>query len=148
MDTSIIAGRNSVTEALKAGRSVTKIYMTAKKEAPPLARIRTLAKERKISVEFVDTRSMERLAQGVRHQDVIAIAAAVDFADLDDVLAKVQEKGEMPFLVHADGIEDVHNFGAIIRTAECAGVHAVLVPQRHSAPINETVAKTSAGAVE
>ena len=90
MDTSIIAGRNSVTEALKAGRSVTKIYMTAKKEAPPLARIRTLAKERKIPVEFVDTRAMERLAQGVRHQDVIALAAAVDFADLDDVLAKVQ----------------------------------------------------------
>ncbi len=148
MDTSIIAGRNSVTEALKAGRSVTKIYMTAKKEAPPLARIRTLAKERKIPVEFVDTRAMERLAQGVRHQDVIALAAAVDFADLDDVLAKVQEKGEMPFLVLADGIEDVHNLGAIIRTAECAGVHAVLAPQRHSAPINETVAKTSAGAVE
>ena len=73
MDTSIIAGRNSVTEALKAGRSVTKIYMTAKKEAPPLARIRTLAKERKIPVEFVDTRAMERLAQGVRHQDVIAL---------------------------------------------------------------------------
>ena len=104
MDTSIIAGRNSVTEALKAGRSVTKIYMTAKKEAPPLARIRTLAKERKIPVEFVDTRAMERLAQGVRHQDVIALAAAVDFADLDDVLAKVQEKGEMPFLVLADGL--------------------------------------------
>ena len=76
------------------------------------------------------------------------MAAAIDFADLTDVLADVEAKGEVPFLVLLDGIEDVHNLGAIIRTAECAGVHAVLVPKRRSAPLNETVGKTSAGAIE
>lgn len=144
----IIAGRNSVAEALKAGRSLTKIYMTADKASQPLRQIKALAREKGVPLEFVKPEAMQRYAPDTRHQDVIAFAAAVSFAVLDDVLARVQEKREMPFLVLLDGVEDVHNMGAVIRTAECAGVHAVLVPKRRSAPVNETVGKTSAGAVE
>ena len=91
---------------------------------------------------------MNHLAPGSRHQGVVAFAAPVAYADLTDVLADVEAAGRTPFLVLLDGIEDVHNVGAIIRTAECAGVDAVLLPKRRSAPINETVGKTSAGAVE
>ena len=140
---SMIIGRNSVTEALRAGRSISKIYLAAGNQAPALERIRELAGERGILIENVPPKVLHRLAQGV-----VAMAAAIDFADLTDVLADVEAKEEVPFLVLLDGIEDVHNLGAIIRTAECAGVHAVLVPKRRSAPLNETVGKTSAGAIE
>ena len=116
-EANIIIGRNSVTEALKAGRSITKLYVAAGNESQPLQRIRDLAGRK-------------------------------EYADLTDVLIAADEKGKVPFLVLLDGIEDVHNMGAIIRTAECAGVDAVLLPKRRTALINETVGKTSAGAVE
>ncbi|KUH57452.1 23S rRNA (guanosine(2251)-2'-O)-methyltransferase RlmB [Megasphaera sp. DJF_B143] len=145
---SMIIGRNSVTEALRAGRSISKIYLAAGNQAPALERIRELAGERGILIENVPPKVLHRLAPDERHQGVVAMAAAIDFADLTDVLADVEAKEEVPFLVLLDGIEDVHNLGAIIRTAECAGVHAVLVPKRRSAPLNETVGKTSAGAIE
>lgn len=148
MDSAIITGRNSVIEALKAGRSVTRIYITAGKDSQPLLRIRSMAREKGVPVEPVSADVMRRHARGTHHQDVVAFAAAVAFADLDEVLSEVQAKGDVPFLILLDGIEDVHNLGAVIRTAECAGAHAVLVPKRRSAPVNETVGKTSAGAVE
>lgn len=147
-DESMIIGRNSVTEALKAGRSITKIYILATNESMPLQRIRDLARDRNVLVETVPAKVLHRLAPDNRHQGVVAFAAAVDFADLTDVLAKTAEQDKVPFLVLTDGVEDVHNLGAIIRTAECAGVDAILLPKRHSAPVNETVGKTSAGAVE
>ena len=148
MDSAIITGRNSVIEALKAGRSVTRIYITAGKDSQPLLRIRSMAREKGVPVEPVSADVMRRHARGTHHQDVVAFAAAVAFTDLDEVLSEVQAKGDVPFLILLDGIEDVHNLGAVIRTAECAGAHAVLVPKRRSAPVNETVGKTSAGAVE
>jgi 23S rRNA (guanosine2251-2'-O)-methyltransferase len=145
---SLIYGRNSVEEALKAGRSITKLYLPAGTLPPPLLRIRDAARDRGILVEQVPAKVLNHLAPQGRHQNVIAYAAAIEFADLTDVLIQVQEQGRVPFLVLPDGVEDVHNLGAIIRTAECAGVDAVLLPKRHSAPVNETVGKTSAGAVE
>lgn len=145
---SMITGRNSVTEALRAGRSITKIYMAAGNDSPPLQRIQDMAREKDIAVEFVPARVLDRTAAGSRHQGVVAFAAPIAFADLTDVLAAAEKAGRTPFLVLLDGVEDVHNVGAIIRTAECAGVDAVLLPKRRSAPINETVGKTSAGAVE
>ena len=147
-DESIIVGRNSVTEALRAGRSITKLYIAAGNDAPPLLRIQELARERDILIERAPAKILNHLAPGSRHQGVVAFAAPVAYADLTDVLADVEAAGRTPFLVLLDGIEDVHNVGAIIRTAECAGVDAVLLPKRRSAPINETVGKTSAGAVE
>lgn len=147
-DESIIVGRNSVTEALRAGRSITKLYIAAGNDAPPLLRIQEMARERDILIERAPVKILNHLAPGSRHQGVVAFAAPVAYADLTDVLADVEAAGRTPFLVLLDGIEDVHNVGAIIRTAECAGVDAVLLPKRRSAPINETVGKTSAGAVE
>lgn len=147
-DESIITGRNSVTEALRAGRSITKLYIAAGNDAPPLLRIQEMARERDILVERVPAKILNHAAPGSRHQGVVAFAAPVAYADLTDVLADAEAAGRIPFLVLLDGIEDVHNLGAIIRTAECAGVDAVLLPKRRSAPINETVGKTSAGAIE
>lgn len=147
-EANIIIGRNSVTEALKAGRSITKLYVAAGNESQPLQRIRDLAGRKEILVEDVPLKVLNHLAPGNRHQGVIAFAKPVEYADLTDVLIAADEKGKVPFLVLLDGIEDVHNMGAIIRTAECAGVDAVLLPKRRTALINETVGKTSAGAVE
>ncbi len=144
----LITGRNSVTEALKAGRSFTKIYIAAGAVAPAVQRIWDMAREQGILVEQVPPKVMNHLAPGIRHQGVVGLAAPISFADLSDVLLRAEQAQRVPVLVLLDGIEDVHNLGAIIRTAECAGVDAVLVPKRHSAPINETVGKTSAGAVE
>ena len=144
----LIIGRNSVTEALKAGRSITKIYVASGNETKPLQRIRDLAAKEDILVEETPLKVLNRLAPDNRHQGVVAFAKAVEYADLTDVLIAADEKGKVPFLVLLDGLEDVHNVGAIIRTAECAGADAVLLPKRRSAPINETVGKTSAGAIE
>ena len=144
----LIIGRNSVTEALKAGRSITKIYVASGNETKPLQRIRDLAAQADILVEETPLKVLNRLAPDNRHQGVVAFAKAVEYADLTDVLIAADEKGKVPFLVLLDGLEDVHNVGAIIRTAECAGADAVLLPKRRSAPINETVGKTSAGAIE
>lgn len=144
----IIIGRNSVTEALRAQRSIIKIYIAEGGTDQPLQHIRQLADEENIAVEEVPMKNLNQMAPGSRHQGVLAVAPPVTYADLTDVLAAASTAGRVPFLVIPDGIEDVHNLGAIIRTAECAGADAVLLPKRRSAPINETVGKTSAGAVE
>ena len=141
----LIIGRNSVTEALKAGRSITKIYVASGNETKPLQRIRDLAAQADILVEETPLKVLNRLAPDNRHQGVVAFAKAVEYADLTDVLIAADEKGKVPFLVLLDGLEDVHNVGAIIRTAECAGADAVLLPKRRSAPINETVARRRPG---
>lgn len=127
-EANIIIGRNSVTEALKAGRSITKLYVAAGNESQPLQRIRDLAGRKEILVEDVPLKVLNHLAPGNRHQGVIAFAKPVEYADLTDVLIAADEKGKVPFLVLLDGIEDVHNMGAIIRTAECAGVDASSCP--------------------
>ena len=116
-EANIIIGRNSVTEALKAGRSITKLYVAAGNESQPLQRIRDLADRKEILVEDVPLKVLNHLAPGNRHQGVIAFAKPVEYADLTDVLIAADEKGKVPFLVLLDGIEDVHNMGAIIRTA-------------------------------
>lgn len=143
-----IIGRNSVTEALKAGRKISTVYLADTKDAAPLQKIRDLAEARGIAIEVVPQKALNRMAPDSRHQGVVAVAEPIAFADLSDILADLEATQKVPFLVLLDGIEDVHNLGAIIRTAECAGVDAVLIPKRRSAPINETVGKTSAGAVE
>lgn len=144
----IITGRNSVTEALRAGRNLKKIYLLAGNASQPVQRIQELAADRDILVEEVPAAVLDKLAPHSRHQGVIAVAPPVQYADLIAVLAQAEKEQRVPFLVLVDGVEDVHNLGAIIRTAECAGVDAVLIPKRRSAPVNETVGKTSAGAVE
>lgn len=113
----------------------------------PLQEIFTTARDRKISVQKVDRRRLEKFASGIAHQGIVAFIAAKEYVDIDDILAGINS-GEEPFLIILDEISDPHNLGAILRTADAAGVHGVVIPRRRSAPLTPTVAKSSAGAIE
>ena len=141
-----IVGRNAVKEALKAGRSIQRILVSDDKIKTGLSDIVGLAKSKGVEVRPTPVKQMNRYETDVPHQGVIAFVNAVEFKDLGEVLQ--ESNHENPLLILTDGVEDPHNMGAIIRTAECVGATAVLIPKRHNAPINATVAKTSAGAVE
>lgn len=146
--TDIIAGRNAVLEALRGQRSINKIIVQDGATGGSLGEIIGLAKSKGIAVEFVKADKLDKLAQGVRHQGVVALAAPIAFQTLDDVFAKAEKKGEEPFILLLDELQDPQNVGALIRTADAAGVHGVLMPRRRSCPLNAVVAKISAGAVE
>lgn len=142
-----ITGRHPVMEALRAGREINKIWIAegAMKSAGPL-----MAEARKLGivVQTADKRKLDQMVQGMPHQGVVAQAAPYRYAELDDLLAAAGAKGEEPFLLLLDEIEDPHNLGSILRTAECTGVHGVVIPKRRSAGLTPTVSKTSAGAAE
>ena len=144
----ILIGRNAVTEALKSGRGINRILL-AKGElsgaAKPLVH---LAKERGIVIDFVERAKIESIAAEHRHQGVLAYAAPVAYASVEEILQRAEEKGEAPFLLLLDQLEDPHNLGALLRTADATGVHGVLIPKRRSVSLSATVAKTSAGAIE
>ncbi len=144
----ILVGRNAVTEALKSGRGINRILMVKGETGPALKPIFALAKERGILIDHVDRAKLENLAAGYRHQGVLAYVAPVAYAELDDILAGAAERQEPPFLLLLDELEDPHNLGALLRTADATGVHGVLIPKRRSVSLSATVAKTSAGAVE
>ncbi|GAB6178923.1 23S rRNA (guanosine(2251)-2'-O)-methyltransferase RlmB [Desulfotomaculum defluvii] len=144
----IIAGRNPVREALRAGRPINKIVMTKGAGNGPLAEIVRLAKENNVPIQLVDREHLDKMNSGVPHQGVVAYTAAKEYVDLDEILAMARAKGEDPFIIMLDEINDPHNLGAIIRTADAAGAHGVIIPQRRSVPLTATVAKASAGAVE
>ncbi|MDR3590107.1 MAG: 23S rRNA (guanosine(2251)-2'-O)-methyltransferase RlmB [Negativicutes bacterium] len=148
MDEEFVAGRNSVLEALKGGRAINKILVTKGERHGSLREIIGLARSQGLVVQEVEQAKLDALAEGVRHQGVVAMVAPVAYAELEDILAKAQERGEPPFIVLLDELEDPHNLGAILRTADATGVHGVLIPKRRSCPLTGTVAKTSAGAVE
>ncbi len=143
----LILGRNAVLEALKSGRNIDKITLqkTDGQVARPIREILTRAKERKIPVYYSDKAHMDKTPN---HQGVIAVASDFEYCQISDMLKRAEERGEKPLLVILDGIEDPHNLGAIMRTAECAGAHGIIIPKRHSVSVNETVLKTSAGAAE
>lgn len=144
----VLVGRNAVTEALKSGRGINKLWIASGDREGSVAEIAALAKERGIVVQYVERAKIESLAGGHRHQGVLAYVAPVPYAELDDILKAAGEKGEAPFLVLLDELEDPHNLGALLRTADATGVHGILIPKRRSVSLNATVAKTSAGAVE
>ena len=141
----IIAGRNAVRELLRSGRAVDKIVVSGKEGAvvPILAE----AKEKGIPVVNADPAKLDYLANGAVHQGIIAYAAQKDYSTVEEILAIADERGEKPLIVIADGVEDPHNLGAIIRCAECAGAHGVIIPKRHSSGLTPVVAKASAGAI-
>lgn len=141
-----IAGRNAVIEALRSGREIDRILVA--KGCTGLGKLYAMAKEAGVPVKEVAPVKIDELAAGANAQGVLAYAAAHSYATLDDVFAKAAEKGEAPFIIITDGLEDGHNLGAIIRTAECCGAHGVIIPRRRSVGLNYVVAKTSAGAVE
>ena len=146
-DDRLVLGRRAVLETLRAGRPVVRVLVSGASSARgPLEEIIREARVRHIPVQTVDRRRLDLLARGVRHQGVVAIAAEQPLASLDEVLARVRERGQPPFLIALDGVEDPHNLGAVIRTAEAAGAHGVVVPRRRAAGLGPATARAAAGA--
>ncbi len=145
----LIEGRQPVFEALKAGRPIHKLFLARDVERRgAITYILALARERRVPVEYVDRRALQRLSPTGRSQGIVAQAAARASVDLDALLALSRQRGEAPLYVLLDGIEDPQNLGAILRTAEAAGVHGVVVPARRAAGLTAAVARASAGAIE
>lgn len=143
----LIIGRNPVTEAVKSGRTIDKILMQRDGEGS-IKKIASLARERRIQIQYVDKIALDRLCPGRPHQGIAAFGAVHDYASLDDIFALAKKRGEDPFIVILDGLEDPHNLGAIIRSAEGAGAHGIVIPSRRAVGLTEIVAKASAGAIE
>lgn len=143
-----IEGRNAVIELLNSGRDINKIFIQNGEKHGSINKIISMAKEKRIVINKVDKMKMDNISETKRHQGVIAIVAPYNYSTIDEILEYAHDKKEEPFLLILDGIEDVHNLGSIIRTAETAGVHGIIIPKRRAASVNATVAKTSAGAVE
>ena len=143
----IIEGRNAVIEALRAGISIDKIFMVRGETDATLGHIASAAREKGIVVVDTDRRKLDNMSRTHAHQGVIAIAAVREYATVDDILGAARTRGEPPLVVVCDEISDPHNLGAIIRTAECAGAHGIIIPKRRSAGLTAVVGKTSAGAV-
>lgn len=144
----LLIGRNAVTEALKSDREIDTLILMRNNNNPALSRLASMAKEKGAVVKEVDSKKLDFMCGGANHRGVAAYVAAHEYSSIDEIFAYAEEKGEAPFIVVCDEIEDPHNLGAIIRTAECAGVHGVIIPKRRSASLNFTVGKTSAGALE
>lgn len=143
-----IEGRNSVLELLESGKDINKIFVTKGEKHGSIHKIIAKARERKIIIVEKDKRQMEEMAQTQNYQGVIAIVPPFEYCEIEDILNEAKKRKEEPFVLILDGIEDPHNLGSIIRTAETAGVHGIIIPKRRAALVNATVNKASAGAVE
>ena len=143
-----IEGRNSVLELLESGRDINKIFVTRGEKHGSINKILAIAKERRIIVVEKDKKQMDEMAQEENYQGVIAIVPPYEYVEIEEILEYAKEKQEDPFILILDGIEDPGNLGSIIRTAETAGVHGIIIPKRRAASVNSTVNKASAGAVE
>lgn len=141
----IIIGRNPVTEAIKAKKTIDSVYINANAKGS-ISVIVNLCKENGIVVKRVDDKKLDKMSGGVSHQGVIAMLGCAEYCSVSDILDNAKQKGEDPFIIICDEIEDPHNLGAIIRTAEAAGAHGIMIPKRRSASLSSTVYKTSAGA--
>ncbi len=147
-DGGVIYGRNAVLEALKAAKSIDKLFVQSGEREGSITLIVAKAKEAGIPVMQVAREKLDSLSAGGVHQGVVALAAGVEYCSVDDLLRIAEEKGESPFLVIADGVEDPHNLGALIRCAEGAGAHGLIISKRHCAPVTPVVVKSSAGAIQ
>lgn len=145
----ILAGRHAVVEAIKAGRGINRILLADGLRGPSVHELRDLARENGVTVDVVSRAKLDAaVPEGVRHQGVLAYVAPVAYVAVEEIIAAARERGEDPLLLLLDGIEDPQNLGALLRTADAAGVHGILLPRRHSVPLTETVARVSAGALE
>ncbi len=143
-----LEGRNPVMEAIKSGRTIDKVFVLAGEKNGSVVKIISLCKQNKIPVIEVDKFKLDKMSTTKAHQGVIANVAAKDYCSVEDILKYAASKGEKPFVVICDDINDPHNLGSIIRTSNAAGVHGVIIPKRNSVGLTATVAKSSAGAVE
>ena len=144
----VVSGRNAVRELLAAERDIDKIYVTSGDREGSIKLLIAQAMERKIPVITVDKTKLDAMCAGARHQGIVAMAAEHNYSTVDDILAYAEEKGEKPFVIILDGVEDPHNLGAIIRSADCLGAHGVIIPKRRAVGLTPTVAKAAAGATE
>lgn len=143
-----LEGRNPVLEALKSGRTINKILVAKGEKHGSIREILKLANNKGLIVQEVDKKKLDSLAQSGSHQGVLALVAPQAYVEIEDILQKAEEKGEPPFLILLDGIEDPHNLGSILRSADGAGAHGVVIPERRAAALTAIVGKTSAGAIE
>ncbi len=142
----LLVGRNPIREALKAGRPVDKLLVAKGDTSGSMRELLSMARERKIPVQFVDRRKLDELAAA--HQGIAAVTPVFPYASVEDILALAKEKNEAPFVLLLDGITDPHNLGAILRSAECMGAHGVIIPERRAATLTPAAVKASAGAAE
>lgn len=144
----VICGRNAVRELLASGRDIEKIYVQSGEREGSINLLIGQAAERKIRIDDADRRKLDELSRGERHQGIVAIAAGRNYSSIDEILEYAESKGEKPFVVVLDGVEDPHNLGAVIRSAECCGAHGVIIPKRRAVGLTGTAVKSSAGAAE
>ncbi|MBR2930746.1 MAG: 23S rRNA (guanosine(2251)-2'-O)-methyltransferase RlmB [Clostridia bacterium] len=147
LDENTIIGRNAVKEILAGGRDIDKLYVASGDREGSINLIIGMARERGIPIIETERSKLDNMACGGRHQGVVAIAAGHSYSTIDEILAYAGSRGEQPFIVVCDGVEDPHNLGAIIRSAECAGAHGVIIPKRRAVGLTSTVVKASAGAL-
>lgn len=142
-----IEGRNTVLEAFRSGKTIDKLYVLDGCQDGPVKSITREARKHDTIINYVDKERLDQISDTGKHQGVIAISAAYEYAEVEDILKAAEDKGEAPFVIILDGIEDPHNLGAIIRTANLAGAHGIIIPKRRAVGLTATVAKTSAGAI-
>lgn len=142
-----IEGRNAVLEAFRSGKTIDKLYVLDGCQDGPVRTIIREAKKGDTIINYVNKDRLDQISETGKHQGVIAVCAAYDYAEVEDILRRAEEKGEAPFIIILDGIEDPHNLGAIIRTANQAGAHGIIIPKRRAVGLTPTVARTSAGAI-
>lgn len=148
MDGIYITGRNPVIELLKTNRKIDRIYISKGNLKGSIKKITGMAKDRNIIIQEVGRGRLDQMSEGSVHQGVAALISGFKYSSIEDILVKARSQNEPPFIIILDEIEDPHNLGAIIRTAECAGAHGIIIPKRRSAQVNQTVYKSSSGAVE
>lgn len=144
----ILEGRNTVMEAIRSGRDINKILVQSGEREGSILKLISMAKDKRIVVQYVAKQKLDSISSTSSHQGVVAYIAAHQYASLEDVFDKAKQKGEHPFLVLLDEITDPHNLGSIMRTADAAGAHGIIIPKRRSVGLTSTVAKVSAGAIE
>ena len=143
-----IEGRNAVLELLESNKDINKIYITKGELKGSINKIIAMASEKKVIIVQKDKKQMDMMAQSENYQGVIAIVPPYEYSEVEDILEVAKERNEEPFILILDGIEDTHNLGAIIRTAETAGVHGIIIPKRRAAQVNSTVSKVASGALQ
>ncbi len=143
----LIEGRNAVIEAFRAGRPIDKVYIQDGCQDGPVQTIKREARKKDVQIRYVEKERLDQMAVTGKHQGVIAVAASYEYASVEDMLKKAEDAGEAPFLILLDNIEDPHNLGAVIRTANLAGAHGVIIPKNRAAGLTAVVAKASAGAL-
>lgn len=142
-----IEGRNAVLEAFRSGKTIDKLYILDGCQDGPIKSITREARKHDTIINYVSRERLDQISETGKHQGVIAVSAAYDYAEVEDILKAAEDKGEPPFVIILDGIEDPHNLGAIIRTANQVGAHGVIIPKRRAVGLTPTVARTSAGAL-